>query len=85
MKLCHSFYELDHLKKQLVQIENRGFDVNHRDPENVTVLHWAAINNRIDIVKYLLLKGPCLTLGCLTSLGHCDAGSWCQSFFLIVE
>ena len=26
-------------------------DVNTPDSENVYVLHWAAINNRLDIVK----------------------------------
>ncbi len=34
-----------------------GFDVNQRDAENVTLLHWAAINNRRDIVKYYISKG----------------------------
>ncbi len=34
-----------------------GFDVNERDAENVTLLHWAAINNRRDIVKYYISKG----------------------------
>lgn len=37
-------------------IEN-GYDVNERDSENVTLLHWAAINNRRDIVKYYIGKG----------------------------
>ncbi|KAK7479774.1 hypothetical protein BaRGS_00028954, partial [Batillaria attramentaria] len=34
-----------------------GFDVNTLDRENVSLLHWAAINNRIDIVKYFVSKG----------------------------
>jgi palmitoyltransferase len=25
--------------------------------DNITLLHWAAINNRIDIAKYLINKG----------------------------
>lgn len=29
-----------------------GFDVNLMDKENVSLLHWAAINNRGDIVRY---------------------------------
>lgn len=33
------------------------YDVNHRDNENVTLLHWAAINDRGTIVDYLLKKG----------------------------
>lgn len=34
-----------------------GQDVNERDSENVTLLHWAAINNRRDLVKYYINKG----------------------------
>ena len=34
--------------KELIEA---GFDVNQMDKENVSLLHWAAINNRIDIVK----------------------------------
>uniref|UniRef100_A0A7M5V2J9 Palmitoyltransferase n=1 Tax=Clytia hemisphaerica TaxID=252671 RepID=A0A7M5V2J9_9CNID len=41
--------------KHLVEIE--GADIRKPDAENVTVLHWAAINNRIDVVQYFLLKG----------------------------
>ncbi len=41
----------------LLKVENRGYEVNQRDAENVTLLHWAAINNRMDIVKYLIMKG----------------------------
>ncbi|CAG2170646.1 unnamed protein product [Oppiella nova] len=40
--------------KELVE---SGFDVNQRDAENVTLLHWAAINNRRDLVKYYIGKG----------------------------
>lgn len=32
-------------------IENEGVDVNTLDKENVSVLHWAAINNRIRIAE----------------------------------
>lgn len=31
--------------------------VNQPDNETVTLLHWAAINNRLDIVKFLLERG----------------------------
>ncbi|XP_071505691.1 palmitoyltransferase ZDHHC17-like [Diadema antillarum] len=34
-----------------------GYDVNQPDQENVTLLHWAAINNRLDIVRYFVSKG----------------------------
>ncbi|XP_050333974.1 palmitoyltransferase Hip14 [Bactrocera neohumeralis] len=34
-----------------------GWDVNQPDSETVTLLHWAAINNRRDIIRYFLEKG----------------------------
>ena len=34
-----------------------GIDVNQMDAENVSLLHWASINNRIEIVRYLLSRG----------------------------
>ncbi|KAJ6651606.1 hypothetical protein lerEdw1_020807, partial [Lerista edwardsae] len=34
-----------------------GYDVRQPDKENVTLLHWAAINNRLDLVKYYISKG----------------------------
>ena len=39
------------------EIIEDGFDVNQRDGENVTLLHWAAINNRKEIVGYFLQQG----------------------------
>eukprot|EP00051_Salpingoeca_urceolata_P028167 m.485374 g.485374 ORF g.485374 m.485374 type:complete len:609 (+) comp23794_c0_seq1:61-1887(+) len=38
-------------------IEEKMTDVNIRDKENITCLHWAAINNRIPLVQFLLEKG----------------------------
>lgn len=38
-------------------LETNLFDVNQRDAENVTLLHWAAINNQPSIVDYYLGKG----------------------------
>lgn len=38
-------------------LEPNLFDVNQRDSENVTLLHWAAINNQTSIVDYFLSKG----------------------------
>ena len=38
-------------------ILEENVDVNARDPENVTLLHWAAINNRLEICKFFLSKG----------------------------
>ncbi|KAM3670503.1 palmitoyltransferase ZDHHC13 isoform 2-T2 [Ammospiza maritima maritima] len=40
--------------KELVEA---GYDVRQPDKENVTLLHWAAINNRQELVKYYLSKG----------------------------
>ncbi|XP_059142261.1 palmitoyltransferase ZDHHC17-like [Physella acuta] len=34
-----------------------GYDVNQMDHENVSLLHWAAINNRTEIVNYFMSKG----------------------------
>ncbi|NXW13630.1 ZDH13 Palmitoyltransferase, partial [Circaetus pectoralis] len=40
--------------KELVEA---GYDVRQPDRENVTLLHWAAINNRQELVKYYISKG----------------------------
>uniref|UniRef100_A0AAY4EWH5 Palmitoyltransferase n=1 Tax=Denticeps clupeoides TaxID=299321 RepID=A0AAY4EWH5_9TELE len=40
--------------KELVEA---GYDVRQPDKENVTLLHWAAINNRADLVDYYISKG----------------------------
>ena len=39
------------------EIVQSGFDINERDEENVTLLHWAAINNRKEIVQYFIKLG----------------------------
>lgn len=38
-------------------IDSGRFNVNQRDGENVTLLHWAAINNRLELVKYYIACG----------------------------
>ncbi|XP_011694791.1 PREDICTED: palmitoyltransferase ZDHHC17 isoform X1 [Wasmannia auropunctata] len=43
--------------ERVTQLVEAGADVNQPDSETVTLLHWAAINNRKDIVKYLIAKG----------------------------
>ncbi|XP_069713543.1 palmitoyltransferase ZDHHC13 [Phaenicophaeus curvirostris] len=40
--------------KELVEA---GYDVRQPDKENVTLLHWAAINNRQELVKYYISRG----------------------------
>ncbi|KAJ3612315.1 hypothetical protein NHX12_020591 [Muraenolepis orangiensis] len=39
------------------ELVDAGYDVRQPDKENVTLLHWAAINNRIDLVKFYISKG----------------------------
>lgn len=46
---CVQYGEMDRLKEFIAN----GADVRTPDDENVTLLHWAAINNRIEIVKYV--------------------------------
>ncbi|ODV95158.1 hypothetical protein PACTADRAFT_85305 [Pachysolen tannophilus NRRL Y-2460] len=38
-------------------IESSTVSVDDHDTENVTGLHWASINNRLSVVKYLVSKG----------------------------
>ena len=38
-------------------IESGKYDVNRPDSENVSLLHWAAINNRQELVRYYMSKG----------------------------
>jgi ankyrin repeat protein len=38
------------------ELVEAGSDVNQPDSATVTLLHWAAINNRRDIIKYFLEK-----------------------------
>ncbi|KAK9542408.1 hypothetical protein VZT92_000273 [Zoarces viviparus] len=44
---------LEHCK----ELVEAGYDVRQADKENVTLLHWAAINNRSELVKYYISKG----------------------------
>ncbi|XP_062868561.1 putative palmitoyltransferase ZDHHC13 [Trichomycterus rosablanca] len=39
------------------ELVEAGYDVRLPDKENVTLLHWAAINNRLDLIKYFISKG----------------------------
>lgn len=36
---------------RVYELVEGGLNVNEMDRENVSILHWAAINNRLDIVK----------------------------------
>lgn len=37
--------------ERIQELVEGGYDVNFMDKENVSLLHWAAINNRVEIVK----------------------------------
>lgn len=39
------------------ELVDAGYNVNERDSETVTLLHWAAINNRKEIMLFLIEKG----------------------------
>ena len=39
--------------ERVMELIEGGYDVNQMDKENVSLMHWAAINNRIEIVKYV--------------------------------
>ncbi|CAB0035007.1 unnamed protein product [Trichogramma brassicae] len=43
--------------ERVQELVEAGYDVNEPDAETVTLLHWAAINNRKEIVKYFIAKG----------------------------
>jgi len=43
--------------ERVKQLLEDGYDVHQRDSEGVTLLHWAAINNRLEIASYLISKG----------------------------
>ncbi|KAF7251749.1 Palmitoyltransferase ZDHHC13 [Varanus komodoensis] len=45
------------LLERCQELVEAGYDVRQPDKENVTLLHWAAINNRLDLVKYFISKG----------------------------
>lgn len=38
-------------------IEHQGIDINCCDNDKVSLLHWAAINNRKELINYLIVKG----------------------------
>lgn len=38
--------------ERIQELVEAGYDVNQMDKENVSLLHWAAINNRGEIVRY---------------------------------
>ena len=37
--------------ERCLELVEGGYDVNQMDQENVSLLHWAAINNRLEIAK----------------------------------
>ncbi|RUS80345.1 hypothetical protein EGW08_011884 [Elysia chlorotica] len=47
---------------RVTELIEAGYDVNRMDHENVSLLHWAAINNRTEIVNYFMSKGAIVDL-----------------------
>ena len=45
-------------------IESGETEVNQLDKEGISLLHWAAINNRVPIVRYLIMKGAMIDRKC---------------------
>ncbi|XP_050536603.1 palmitoyltransferase Hip14 isoform X2 [Daktulosphaira vitifoliae] len=45
------------LLDRCIELVENGFDVNTPDPQNIHLLHWAAINNKVDVIKYYISKG----------------------------
>lgn len=54
-KLSVDFFFFSHLRYGMLErceeLVEAGYDVRQPDKENVTLLHWAAINNRQELVK----------------------------------
>ena len=55
------------LIERVQELVEAGYDVNQMDRENVSLLHWAAINNRADIVRSVLNH---LKVDLFTSCAH---------------
>uniref|UniRef100_A0A8C7WNH2 Palmitoyltransferase n=1 Tax=Oryzias sinensis TaxID=183150 RepID=A0A8C7WNH2_9TELE len=53
---CHS-HNKAHKVPRCKELVEAGYDIRQPDKENVTLLHWAAINNRTELVKYYISKG----------------------------
>lgn len=53
MQLPHEFFFSSRygIYERCRELVEAGYDVRQPDKENVTLLHWAAINNRLDLVK----------------------------------
>lgn len=43
--------------ERCIELVERGENVCRGDEENITVLHWAAINNRLEIASYFIQQG----------------------------
>jgi len=48
--------------ERCIELVDGGLDVNEPDAENVSVLHWAAINNRLEVVRYAALLLQTVTI-----------------------
>jgi hypothetical protein len=48
------YNEIDRVKEL---IESSNVDINKPDDEGCYLLHWASINNHVELVRYLIAKG----------------------------
>uniref|UniRef100_A0A668ADK2 Palmitoyltransferase n=1 Tax=Myripristis murdjan TaxID=586833 RepID=A0A668ADK2_9TELE len=57
----HMVFLCDHCRfgilERCKELVEAGYDIRQPDKENVSLLHWAAINNRSELVKYYMSKG----------------------------
>ncbi|CAF1476076.1 unnamed protein product [Adineta steineri] len=80
------YNELDRAKEI---IESGQTDVNTPDEEGCYLLHWAAINNHVEIIRYLISKGASVDIkgGDLQSTPlHWACRQGCiEAFFILVD
>lgn len=58
---------LDNDLSRVKKLLNNGCDINSTDSSGYTALHYAARNNHIDIVRFLISNGACVN--CTTRAG----------------
>ena len=58
---------LDNDLSRIKQLLDKGFDINSTDSSGYTALHYAARNNHVDLVRFLISNGACVN--CSTRAG----------------
>ena len=54
---CIKSVQYGALPRVMELVEGGLYDVNQAEEDGVTLLHWAAINNRLEIMRYLVARG----------------------------